>query len=143
MYVKINGTLSLNRYQAATYTDVQKAHKHIADFYTREIQERYSPDTFELSVVTFYNLHNPEYLNFLNTSGDKELMEAFLENGLLGFYTADLDDLNKNARTFLACMNVQPPENPKMDLSTSLVPVFRQAFTMAVVMANKIEFGEW
>jgi len=140
MYVTYRNTLTENRYAAAFYTTKENALKTL-NYFTTELERNYEPDVIELLVAPIYDLYSSESLQFLNTSGD-EMLEDFLENGLLRFDTIDLDDLNRNARTFLACMNVRRPEDD-VDLSTSRIPAFRQAFTMAVVMANKIEFGEW
>lgn len=144
MYVTYKGTLTINRYEAAFYMSEKEASGKNGSNLTyllSAVELNYEPDVIELLVAPIYDLYGSESLQFLNTSGD-EVLEDFLENGLLRFDTIDLDDLNRNARTFLACMNVRRPEDD-VDLSTSRIPVFRQAFTMAVVMANKIEFGEW
>lgn len=144
MYVTYKGTLTIDRYKAAFYMSEKEAsgkNGNNLTYILSTVERNYEPDVIELLVAPIYDLYISESLQFLNTSGD-EVLEDFLENGLLDFDTIDLDDLNKNARTFLACMNVRRPED-YVDLSTSRIPAFRQAFTMAVVMANKIEFGEW
>lgn len=145
MYVTYKGTLTIDRYKAAFYMSEKEAsgkNGNNLTYILSTVERNYEPDVIELSIVPIYDLYNTERVQFVNTSGDNEDLESFLENGLLDFDTIDLDDLNKNARTFLACMNVRRPED-YVDLSTSRIPAFRQAFTMAVVMANKIEFGEW
>lgn len=142
MYVTYRSTLTENRYAAAFYRSEKEAEGRTISFLSSELRRSYESDVISLSVLPVYDLYNTERVQFLNTSGDNELLTPFLENGLLDFDTINLDDLNRNARTFLTCMNVRRPEDD-VDLSTSRIPVFRQAFTMAVVMANKIEFGEW